>query len=1526
VLRDSEFRNYPDKMNLILLQQEFRWPTRYAALSLFLTLLIACPPVIAQELSITEFMASNATGLRDEDGDFSDWIEIYNRSSEAASLAGFSLTDRINNLKKWTFPDTSIPPDTYLVVFASGKNRNPAGGGELHTNFQLSADGEFLALVGADGQIVSKFDTFPVLDDDVSFGRGVVTNQTIEMGLGTPCRWLIPDSVTNGWKDRDFDDSSWTEAAGGVGYDLSLGEDSYHELIGEGGDVLTAMRGINATCYARFPFQLEKTADIQRLILGMKYDDGFVAFLNGVEIARDLAPNIPSFATESVNARSESEVFEWNEFALSGFREFIVEGVNVLAIQGLNFGDQSSDFVVLPRMVVETLDPVAPELLGYFTEVTPGMPNTEPWEGIVGDTKFSHHRGFYRRPFKLSIQAETEGAQIWMTMDGSNPSPDNGQLYSEPIRLRQTTVLRVAAFRDRFAPSNIDTHTYLFPVDVAMQEEMDIDNLSIQGKGITDAIASLPAVSIAVRPADFFGDNGIYRLPNLNGRAAEVPISMEYFAENDPGAFQINAGIRIHGGNARDHPKKPFRLFFRSVYGAKRLDYPLFAGSDVESFDQLILRGFGHDGWALADSFGTRDEDIPPHAAFMRDQFLRKTENEMGLLSPIGKYVNVFVNGDYWGFYDLHERANAAFMEAHLGGEEGDYDVLHHPTFVDEEYTVVDGESTAWDELLGLTAAGIQTTSDYNEVQQYIDIDGLCDHMIVRMWSGDYDWCGPIFLPNEVDSVSAFSSKNWYTGRWSRNLPEGHVEPFRFWVWDAEMSMGLHLLRNLGFSWVFADQRELKFDLTQSGDGGSPTSIYSALRRSEEFQMRFGDRLQKHFGIGGALSVEVAQERLRTMAEEIQDVVVAESARWGDEGAVKMTKEEHWDSEVTWLEEQFIPRRLEIVRDQFKASGLYPEVDPPVLSLRGEVDAGESLTLTASDSGTIYYTIDGTDPLVPAVVDGQELIGESAPVAILIPNVENGGAAEGFEWRQLAAPSNIDQWMQGVAGIGYDEGTDYLPFIETDLESQMADVNASAFLRFEFDVAEDFDATNVSELSLEMRYDDGFVAYLNGTKVVGVSEPDPLTWNSFANTTHQDSQAVLFQPFDITSHLKLLVAGKNVLAVHFLNASVLSTDALLEPKLSVFFASVAKRPSPSARVYNAPIPINSDVNLNARVVSADGTWSALERTQLVVGRAPTSRNLVISQLHYRPLPPQGGAEMRGDWSSSDFEFIELMNVSDRPVKMADVSLTEGVRFRFPKRILGAGQRAVIVSKLIAFTARYGSALAQKIEIAGEYSGQLSNGGEFVELRDPEGAIIAEFRYQDSNGWPESADGLGYALVLANPFARQDPSVASHWIRSLDIHGSPGAAFTLTFAQWQQFYFSGAEQPMARLNQVDDDPDQDGATNGLEFAFGTDPLVANADTGRAAVFLDVVADGNGANFARIGFRARPEVSRVAYSADVSNNLNLWIPGGSAQAPQLDSDIEAGDGSRILHFRDPTNLNSPDGRYLRARADIPGVRSQ
>ncbi len=177
----------------------------------------------ADNLLITEFMAANSSTLADEDQTFPDWIEIHNAGTNTVDLSGWFLTDSPANLRKWAFPSTNLPPGAYLVVFASGQDRRLPGA-PLHTSFNLSASGEFLALVRPDGTSLASLyaPAFPPQASDVSFGIVTASPPFLLVPTNAPARVTVPadDSLGAGWTARTYDDGAWATATNGLGFDV----------------------------------------------------------------------------------------------------------------------------------------------------------------------------------------------------------------------------------------------------------------------------------------------------------------------------------------------------------------------------------------------------------------------------------------------------------------------------------------------------------------------------------------------------------------------------------------------------------------------------------------------------------------------------------------------------------------------------------------------------------------------------------------------------------------------------------------------------------------------------------------------------------------------------------------------------------------------------------------------------------------------------------------------------------------------------------------------------------------------------------------------------------------------------------------------------------------------------------------------------------------------------------------------------------------------------------------------------------
>ncbi len=345
--------------------------------------------LFAQDLVISEFMAANANGLNDEDGDSTDWIEVLNVSSASVDLTGWSLTDDPLQLAKWTFPSVSLGANQRVLVFASDKDRrDPAS--ELHANFKLKASGDYLALVRPDGTTVEHgyMPTYPAQFEDTSYGLGELGGQAVLIEDDTVVRYTFPGNDTNdvyiggalnpgtSWIHPSFGDAGWDSGPLGIGY-ATGNPDPYNPFIQT--DVQGSMSGGAIGIYMRSSFTLANATDVSDLTLRIRHDDGFVAYLNGnpVPVASANAPTDATglaYNSAGVN-HPDGEAIAIREFVLSPSDYSLNSGVNVLAVHGLNQATSSSDALWGWELVGALASMGLNGNENYFTSASPGTTN-----------------------------------------------------------------------------------------------------------------------------------------------------------------------------------------------------------------------------------------------------------------------------------------------------------------------------------------------------------------------------------------------------------------------------------------------------------------------------------------------------------------------------------------------------------------------------------------------------------------------------------------------------------------------------------------------------------------------------------------------------------------------------------------------------------------------------------------------------------------------------------------------------------------------------------------------------------------------------------------------------------------------------------------------------------------------------------------------------------------------------------------------------------------------------------------------
>ena len=181
--------------------------------------------------------------------------------------------------------------------------------------------------------------------------------------------------------------------------------------------------------------------------------------------------------------------------------------------------------------------------------------------------------------------------------------------------------------------------------------------------------------------------------------------------------------------------------------------------------------------------------------------------------------------------------------------------------------------------------------------------------------------------------------------------------------------------------------------------------------------------------------------------------------------------------------------------------------------------------------------------------------GPAAGATALVPTAGNGGnSLTEAEWTNVAPPPNAASWIPGTIGVGYEaspnSGTSYATLLGLELRSRMQNRSTTAYIRIPFS-ADRKALESARALILELKYDDGFVAYLNGVRVASSNAPGQLTSSSAASSNNSDTRALEFEQFDLSSFIPLLNEGANMLAIHGLNDGAGSSDFLILPRLVV---------------------------------------------------------------------------------------------------------------------------------------------------------------------------------------------------------------------------------------------------------------------------------------------------------------------------------------------------------------------------------------
>lgn len=612
---------------------------------------------------------------------------------------------------------------------------------------------------------------------------------------------------------------------------------------------------------------------------------------------------------------------------------------------------------------------------GYLETPTPGGPNSSTaLSDRVDAPDFSPKGGFFDSTTAVTLTSNTPGATIRYTLNGVEPTENNSFVYSNPLTLSQISnkkghVVRARAFLSGQLPSKSKTHTYLIGQDSRLK---DVPALIFSGD--EDEIFYKPHGIMSIEGGTYVGqfddwqENGplSYNIPLGRGQQYERPVHLEFYLGDGTAGFREDAGVRLSssgwsrpklrltdtGGSpwASDPTQKPsFNLYFRDDYGTNQLNYPwLGENYPATNFEQLRIRA------------GKNDIRDP----FIVDETVRRMFVEMGQQGSVGITNTLYINGEFKGFFNMCERLREPFMQSHHGGSE-DWDVRQVNDYAN-------GDITTWNTMMNIlnrSGNGDLSLSDWNEALDYLDPVNMADYFLINIYGATWDW----------------PQNNWVGAR--ERSPEGR---YRLYVWDAEGSF-------LSQSY-FNPRTHNSFTSDLLSKTDTLSQLFQGLIKSPEWRLIFADRINKHMFNDGVLD---DRNGLNSRFGEITTALKNEQQpllNFVHGQSVNTNYFTNWTSSSSGRRNYlFGPSRTD-----FADNNLWPSVSPVNFNLHGgTVNEGFPLAMTSPNGGTIYYTLDGSDPRLSGGVvnpaaqtySSAELLSQGTTIAMARARVGNTWSA-----------------------------------------------------------------------------------------------------------------------------------------------------------------------------------------------------------------------------------------------------------------------------------------------------------------------------------------------------------------------------------------------------------------------------------------------------------------------------------------------------------------------------------------------------
>ena len=492
---------------------------------------------------INEFMTDNTYICYDADGDYGDWIELYNPTETDADMTGYSLTDSYDNPSKWVFPEgTVIPAGGYMLVFCDGKDMTDTSNA-LHTSFSLGSLDTVIALYTNQG-ILSSSHNIPDMPSNISGGYPLESDELKFFSRPTP------------GKPND---------AGGYDLTADLSPDINRGLFIS--EVLNVSSRFSE--YTRDYIEIfnstSKSINLGGYTLAQTPGEHFFTFPQKILKAGEYA----IVYCDGINASdADSELHSAIKINNGGEDFYLAEPDGRICdyfssgkgIENVSSGRSETN----------------PDERYFFAEPTPCAKNSDKYyTGYAPMPDVSHTGGYVEKGTSITLTAPPD-CEIVYTTDGSLPN-SSSERYTQPIVIDKTTVLRAAAVCSGKLMSQCVTQTYL-----------------------VEEPHSISVVSLSSDPYGLFSNDAGILVHGYHANYTqdwEREAHIEFFDESGKKCVEFDSGVKVFGQYSRTFRQKGLRLALREIYGANEVFYPFFPESisGVSSFSNLLLRPSGQD-------------------------------------------------------------------------------------------------------------------------------------------------------------------------------------------------------------------------------------------------------------------------------------------------------------------------------------------------------------------------------------------------------------------------------------------------------------------------------------------------------------------------------------------------------------------------------------------------------------------------------------------------------------------------------------------------------------------------------------------------------------------------------------------------------------------------------------------------------------------------------------------------------------------------------------------------------------------